>query len=49
MTCCFKSDKNLVNFDLITQEPEKFAKYCAIYLMFDLKKYRGVIFHDTEE
>ena len=22
--------------------------YCAKYLMFDLKKYRGVIFHDTE-
>ena len=23
--------------------------YCAKYLMFDLKKYRGVTFHDTEE
>ena len=22
---------------------------CAKYLMFDLKEYRGVIFHDTEE
>ena len=22
---------------------------CAKYLMFDLKKYRGVIFHGTEE
>ena len=22
---------------------------CAKYLMFDLKKYRGVIFHDNEE
>ena len=22
---------------------------CAKYLMFDQKKYRGVIFHDTEE
>ena len=22
--------------------------YCAKYLMFDLKEYRGVIFHDTE-
>ena len=22
---------------------------CAKHLMFDLKKYRGVIFHDTEE
>ena len=24
------------------------CSYCAKYLMFDLKKYRGVIFHDTE-
>ena len=22
---------------------------CAKYLMFDVKKYRGVIFHDTED
>ena len=26
-----------------------YNKKCAKYLMFDLKKYRGVIFHDTEE
>ena len=25
------------------------GSYCGKYLMFDLKKYRGVIFHDTEE
>ena len=25
------------------------GSYCAKYLMFDLKKYKGVIFHDTEE
>ena len=25
------------------------GSYYAKYLMFDLKKYRGVIFHDTEE
>ena len=25
------------------------GSYCAKYLMFGLKKYRGVIFHDTEE
>ena len=25
------------------------GSYCAKYLMFDLKKYWGVIFHDTEE
>ena len=24
------------------------CSYCAKYLMFDLKKYRGVIFHDTK-
>ena len=39
MTCCFKSDKNLVNFDLITQEPEKFAKYCAKYLKSKYSKW----------
>ena len=25
------------------------GSYCEKYLMFDLKKHRGVIFHDTEE
>ena len=25
------------------------GSYCVKYLMFDLKKYRGVIFHDTED
>ena len=25
------------------------GSYCAKYLKFDLKKYRGVIFHDNEE
>ena len=25
------------------------GSYCAKYLLFDLKKYRGVIFHDTEQ
>ena len=25
------------------------GSYCAKHLMFDLKKYRGVIFHDTEK
>ena len=49
--CCFKNDKNLVNFDLSTQV----SKICTLigpvrakYITFDLKKYRGVIFHDTE-
>ena len=25
------------------------GSYCAKYLKFDLKRYRGVIFHDTED
>ena len=42
---CFKNDKNLANFDLSTKKSKKFVKY----ITFDLKKYRGVIFHDNEE
>ena len=53
LTSCFKNDKNLVNFDPSTQKSKKFAlligSYCVKYLMFDLKKDRGIIFHDTEE
>ena len=43
---CFKNDKNLVNFGKICTF---IGSCCAKYLMFDLKKYKGVIFHDTEE
>ena len=25
------------------------GSFCANYIIFDLKKYRGVIFHDTKE
>ena len=42
-------------FDDFWPEPSKVAKICILigsyfakYLMFDLKNYRGVIFHDTE-
>ena len=52
LICCFKNDKNLVNFDPSTRKSENctfIGSCCAKYLMFDLKKYRGVIFHDTEE
>ena len=49
--CCFKNDENLVNFDPSTQ----FSKMCTLFglfsakcITFDLKRYRGVIFHDTE-
>ena len=50
--CCFRKDKNLVNFDPSTQV----SKICTLiglfrakYITFDLKTYRGVIFHDTED
>ena len=49
---CFKNDKNLVNFDPSTKKSKNFAligPFCATYTTFDLKKYRRVIFHDTEE
>ena len=50
---CFKNDKNLVNFDTSTKMFKKICTlighFCAKYTTFDLKKYRGVIFHDTEE
>ena len=56
LICCFKNDRILVNFDLSTWSRKKCKKictfigsYCAKYLMFDLKKYRWVTFHDTEE
>ena len=42
---CFKNDKNLVNFDPSTL----IGPFCAKYTTFHLKKYRRVIFHDTEE
>ena len=53
LICRFKNDKNLVYFDPSTQKVSKnctlIGSYCAKYLIFDLKKCRGVIFHDTEE
>ena len=49
---CFKNDKNLVNFDPSTQVSKIYTvmyPFCAKYIIFDQKKYRGVIFNDTEE
>ena len=50
---CFKNDKNLVNFYSSTKKSKKIAfwlvPFFAKYTKFDLKKYRGNIFHDTEE
>ena len=53
LPCCCKNDKNLVKFDSSTQTSQKFALWLVPivkkYLMFDLKKYRRVIFYDTTE
>ena len=45
---------DLTNFDLRTRKSQRFSFQWApfeqsIYLLFALKKYRGVIFHETEE
>ena len=45
--CYFKTGKNLVNFDPSTRKSQKICTlmgfFCAKYIMFDLKNYRGVI------
>ena len=54
LTCCFtfKFDmRNLVNFNPNTQKSKNFTSisyFCPKYMRFKLKKYGGVIFHDTE-
>ena len=49
----FKNDKNLVNFDPSTRKSKKFPLWLVPFVQsmytFDLKKFGGVIFHDTEE
>ena len=53
LTCGFKYDmRNLTNFHLTTQKSENFfsvGSFCPKYARFGLQKYRGVIFHDTEQ
>ena len=53
LTCGFKYDmRNLVNFHPTTQKSKNFTLmgyFCPKYMRFELKKYRGVIFHDTEQ
>ena len=49
LICCFKTDKNLVNFDPSTQIYILIGPLHKKYVIFDPKKYRGVIFHDTRE
>ena len=53
-TCRLKIDmRNLTNFDLSTWKFQKnfplIGSFSAKYILFELKKYRGVISHDTEE
>ena len=49
----FKYDmRNLVNFHPTTQKSENLFSmgiFCPTYTRFVLQKYRGVIFHDTEQ
>ena len=53
LTCDFKYYmKDLVNFHAITQKSKSFTSigyFCPKYIRFELKKYRGVIFHDREQ
>ena len=53
LTCGFKYGmRNLVNFHPTTQKSENFTSmgyFFPKYMGFELKKYRGVIFHDTEQ
>ena len=53
LTCGFKYDiRNLVKFHPTTQKSENFfsmGSFCPKYIRFELKKYREVIFHDTEQ
>ena len=53
LTCGFKHDmRNLVNFHPTTHKSKNFTLmgyFCPKYMMFELEKYRGVIFHDTEQ
>ena len=48
--CCFKNDKNLVNFDKTTQFSKIYTvicPFCAKNITFDENKYRGIIFNGT--
>ena len=52
LICGFKYDKkDLVNFHPTTQNSEIFFSigyFCPKYITFELKEYRGVMFHGTE-
>ena len=42
-------DKQFTTVTTPKNVQDYYNEICAKYLMFDIKKYRGVIFHDTEE
>ena len=53
LTCGMKHDmRNLVNFHPTTLKSKNFTwmgYFCPKYMRLDLKIYRGVIFHGTEQ
>ena len=53
LTCRFKTDMNFTKFDLSTQKVYFFLFLIGSlrpkYTLFELQKYGGVFFHDTEE
>ena len=53
LTCRFKIDMNFRKFDLSTQKVYFFLFLIGSlrpkYTLFELQKYKGVFFHDTEE
>ena len=53
LTLGSKNDiKNLVSSHPMTQKSKNFTLmryFCPKYFRFELKKYRGVIFHDTKQ
>ena len=53
LTCVFKYDmRNFVNNHPALQKSKNVTSmgyFCPKYMRFVLKKYRGVIFHDTEQ
>ena len=52
-TCGFKiGRRNLTKFDPSAQVSKiviLMGSFSAKYILFELKKYRGIIFHETEE
>ena len=53
LTCNFKYDlRNFVNFHPTTQKSKNFTSmgyFCLKYMRFELKKCRGVTFHDARQ